>query len=240
MGVDGCPYLRDAGRRHEVQHHLIGVLCGDPHHGRSERAHRDSGLRLRTTQPEAVAAHVPAAVVDAGPGQYRPEALDGFAHDSRMVCPVAVMPAGHDRRTGGTERNVHPAARQGGDRGCAQRQRHRAADTNGQRADPQSQSRCAVPDRGGQRERVVGGHFADPHRAEPCGTCRQRHPQCLLVGSVQPERQGDFDTSGHSIDTSAGWSSRMRPGSSRDASLTWKCAVAVKASRNRRCSDAPS
>ena len=78
----------------------------------------------------------------------------------------------------------------------------------------------AEPDRSGQRERVVGGHFANPQRVEPGVAGRQRDVQRLLVGTVQPERQGDFDMSGHSIDTSAGWSSRMRPGSSRDASLT--------------------
>ena len=37
------------------------------------------------------------------------------------------------------------------------------------------------------------------------------------------------------IEASARWPSRIRPGSSRDASLTWKWAVAVNASRNRRC-----
>ena len=62
----------------------------------------------------------------------------------------------------------------------------------------------AVPDGGGQRERVVGGHFANPQCVELGFTGGQRDVQRLLVGSVQPERQGDFDTSGHSIDTSAG------------------------------------
>jgi hypothetical protein len=35
-------------------------------------------------------------------------------------------------------------------------------------------------------------------------TRRLRDVQRLFVGPVKPERQGDFDTSGHSIDTSAG------------------------------------
>ena len=59
-----------------------------------------------------------------------------------------------------------------------------------------------------------------PQRVELGFTGRQRDVERLLVGPVKPERQGDFDTPGHSIATSTGWSSRIRPGSSRDASLT--------------------
>ena len=121
-----------------------------------------------------------------------------------MLRPLAVVPAGHDRRTGRAQRDVDVAAGEGGDRGCAERQRYRAADTEGQRSELQVQAGHAVPDRGGQREGVVGGHFANPQRVELGFTGRQRDVQRLLVGPVQPERQGDFDTSGHSIDTSAG------------------------------------
>ena len=121
-----------------------------------------------------------------------------------MLRPLAVVPAGHNRRTGGAQRDVDIASGKRGDGGCAQRQRYRAADTEGQRSQLQAQAGCAVPDRGGQRERVVGGHFANPQRLESRFTGRQRNVQRLLVGPIEPERQGDFDTSGHSIDTSAG------------------------------------
>ena len=40
--------------------------------------------------------------------------------------------------------------------------RDRGADGERQRSDLQAQAGRAVPDRGGQREGVVGGHFADP------------------------------------------------------------------------------
>ena len=59
-------------------------------------------------------------------------------------------------------------------------------------------------------------------------------------GPVEPERQHALDARAHSIEASACWPSRMRPGSSREAALTWKWAVAVWASRKRRCSGASS
>ena len=220
LGVDGRPHVGDPGGRNEIQHDLIGVLRRHPRHRRPERAYRDSAVRHRLSQPEAVAANMPPGVVDPRPGQDRPQTLDGLAHARGVLRPLAVMPAGHDRRTGGAQRDVDPAAGERRDRGCAECQRYRAAHTERQRSELQVQAGHAVPDRGGQRERVVGGHLADPQRVEPGFTRRQRDVQRLLVGPVQPERQGDFDTSGHSIATSAGWSSRTRPGSSRDASLT--------------------
>ncbi len=64
--------------------------------------------------------------------------------------------------------------------------------------------------------------------------------ECLQVGPVQPQRQHRFDRRPHSMAASVVCPSRMRPGNSRDASFTWKCAVAVNASRKRRCSGAPS
>ena len=203
-GVDDRPHVGDPGGRNEIEHDLISVPRRHPRHCRPERAYRDSAVRHRLSQPEAVAANVLSGVVDSRPGQDRPQTLDRFAHAGGVLRPLAVVPAGHDRRTGGAQRDVDLAAGERGDRGCAQRQRYRAANAEGQRSQLQAQAGCAVPDRGGQREGVVGGHFANPQRVESGFTRRQRDVERLLVGPVQPERQGDFDTSGHSIDTSAG------------------------------------
>lgn len=184
-----------------------------------------------------MAADVPADVVDAFAGQYRSQAFDGFAHDRHMVCPPAVVPAAHNRRTGRPQGKVDPIAGEGGNRTDSQRQCHRATDTDGQRADFQGQVGRPQPYRGRQRERVIGGHLADPEGVEACVGGRQRDLHCFVVGSVKPKRHGDLDVhAAHSIATSLGWSSSTRPDSSREASLTWKWAVAVKASRNRRCS----
>ncbi|VBA36798.1 hypothetical protein LAUMK13_01334 [Mycobacterium innocens] len=184
-----------------------------------------------------MAVDVPADVVDALAGQYRPQAFDGFAHDRHMVCPRAVVPVAHDRRTGRPQGKVDPIAGEGGNRTHSQRQRHRVADTDGQRADFQGQVGRPQPDRGRQRERVIGGHLADPEAVEARVGGRLCDFHRFVVGPVKPKRQGDLDVDAvHSIDTSLGWSSSTRPDSSREASLTWKWAVAVKASRNRRCS----
>ena len=51
----------------------------------------------------------------------------------------------------------------------------------------------AQADRGRQRERVVGGHLADPDGVESGVGRGQRDVHRLLVGTVEPERQDDFE-----------------------------------------------
>src|SRR6266516_7298818 len=97
-----------------------------------------------------------------------------------------------------------------------------------------------MADRGGERDRVERRHLADPQRPQAGSLDLERDVERLFVGTVQPEGQCRFDGEAHSVVASAGWPSRMRPGSSREASLTWKCAVAVCASRKRRWSGALS
>ena len=94
----------------------------------------------------------------------------------------------------------------------------------------------AMADGGCQSERVEGRQLADPERAEPGAPDLEGDVDRLLVRPVEPEREHAVDLAAHSIAVSACWPSRIRPGSSRDAALTWKCAVAVWASRKRRWS----
>ena len=80
----------------------------------------------------------------------------------------------------------------------------------------------AIADGGGQGDRVERHELADPQRAQPGAGDLERDPDRFLVRPVEPERQRRFDPPAHSIEASAWSPSRMRPGSSRDASLTWK------------------
>ena len=106
----------------------------------------------------------------------------------------------------------------------------------GERADLQPHALGPQADRRGQRERVERRHLTDPHGLDPGLLGGDGDLDRLLVGTVEPERHHDADRVAHSIAVSVGWSSSSRPVSSQVAGLTWKCAVAVWASRKRRCS----
>ncbi|COX24444.1 Uncharacterised protein [Mycobacterium tuberculosis] len=120
-GRGGCAVDRrtnppDTERRCQVEHDLIGVLRGQANHARSKRPQRNSRIGRRTAQPESAAVDVTAAVFDPRTGKYRPQAFDGFAHDRHVVRPRSAMPAGHDRRTGSSQREVNPTAGERSDR----------------------------------------------------------------------------------------------------------------------------
>ncbi|MGY4651735.1 hypothetical protein ACVWWN_005531 [Mycobacterium sp. URHB0021] len=55
-----------------------------------------------------------------------------------------------------------------------------------------------------EREGIVGRHFANPQRVEISVTGGQRDVESLVVGPVEPERQGDCEMSVHNVDASAG------------------------------------
>jgi len=183
---------------------------------------------------------IPAVVVAALTAQHRPQTIDGLSHTRRTVRPVPVVPARHDERAGGAQRDIDLAASQRRNRTRPQRDRDRGAHADRQGSDPQAQTRYASTDGGGQRERVECRHLADPQPLQTRGAGGLGDFECLQVGPVQPQRQHRFDRRSHSMAASVVWPSRIRPGNSRDASFTWKCAVAVNASRKRRCSGAPS
>ncbi len=197
-----------------------------------------SGQRL--AQAEAVRAHVRAGEGGALAGQDGTQGGDGLPRARGGVGPVAVVPAGHDDRAGGAQRERGRAAGEGGDRPQAERERRRAAHADRQRPDRERQAGRAPAHRGGQREGVEALQLADPQALQAGALDRGGDVEGLGRGPVEPERQHALDARAHSIEASACWPSRMRPGSSREAALTWKWAVAVWASRKRRCSGASS
>ena len=121
-----------------------------------------------------------------------------------------------------------------------ERERRRAAHADRQRPDRERQAGRAPAHRGGQREGVEALQLADPQALQAGALDRGGDVEGLGRGPVEPVRQHALDARAHSIEASACWPSRMRPGSSREAALTWKWAVAVWASRKRRCSGASS
>ena len=202
----------------------------------SESPDRNAGLGPRPAQPEAVTAHLAAVVIAALAGEKGAQAFDRLPHARRGVRPLAVVPAGHNHGAGGAERDIDRRPGQRCDRADAERKGDRAAHTDRQRSESQRQAGRAMTDRGGQREGVVGHHLANPQGVQPDIADRSRDVEGFLVGPIQPKRQNSLDPCvAHSVVASARWPSRIRPGSSRDASLTWKWAVAVNASRSRRC-----
>ena len=221
-------------RRHEIQDDLVRVPGCDARHRRAERGHRDADTGDRTAQAKAMCPHVPAVVVRAFAGQDPAQAVDGLAHARRGVGPFAVVPPGHDRRAGRPQCDAEVSAGERGDRRERECDGHRASHADRDRADLQAHALRAMADGRCQRERVEGRQLADPERAEPGALHLEGDVDRLLVRPVEPERKHGVDPSAHSTAVSASWPSRIRPGSSRDAALTWKWAVAVWASRNRR------
>ena len=100
------------------------------------------------------------------------------------------------------------------------------------------------PDGGGEREGIERRHLADPHRVEATAPAPATAMSIdLRLRAIQPERRDDLEildpqagAGRHSCAMLVGRSSSRRPAISQLAGLTWKCAVAVWASRKRRCS----
>ena len=149
--------------------------------------------------------------------------------------PVATVPAANDRGAGRAQCDVDRAAGQRRDRAGPERDRNRVAHADRQRAHLQAQPRGAETDGGGQREPVERGHLADPQRAQARLAGGLRNLERFAAGRSS-QAEGGLDALVHNCAVFVGRPSRSRPGSSREASLTWKWAVAVKASRKRRCS----
>ena len=53
-GVDDRPDISDPGGRHQIEHDLVSVLRRHPRHRGAERTDRDSAVRQRISQPEAL------------------------------------------------------------------------------------------------------------------------------------------------------------------------------------------
>ena len=229
----------DALGRDEVEDDLVGVPGADARHRRARTPPTEMRVPgLRAAQPEAMAAHVATVVVGPPAREDRPQAVDRLAHARRAVRPLAVVPARDDRRARRAERDVDLGCRSGRPPTTPP-----SAIATGLRTPIASgpifsrRPGCAMADGGGQRDGVEGRHLADPQRAQPgaAGLAARRRAPRRRAGRARTAARPRPRPLTASRCRPAGRAG-SRPGSSRDASLTWKCAVAVCASRKRRCS----
>ena len=221
--------------RNEVQHQLVREPRCHVRECRAEGRDRDRRLRLSPPQLETVNPDVlPLELNPAAVEEYT-QHMDRLAHPAREVRPWPVVPAAHDRRARRTQGHTHGSSGQRRHGRNTQRDRNRTADRDGERPHLQPYPLGLNTDRGGQRERVERRQLSHPNCLDTRRLRQEADLDRLLVGAVEPERQRDAELATHSIVVSVGCPSSSRPVSSHVDGLTWKCAVAVCASRKRRC-----
>ena len=206
----------------------------DARHRGAERRHGDARVGLRAAQAKAVGAHMATVVVGRLAGQDLAQAVDvsrmreALCAHSRSCHP--------DTITGLEAPSASPTSlpvRVATDEtASAMATGLRTPTASGPIFSRRPGARCPIAVANATASNVAISPIQSV--AEPGAPDLERDLQRLLVRPVEPERQHAFDAPAHSVAVSAGCPSRSRPGSSRDAALTWKCAVAVWASRKRR------
>jgi len=116
------------------------------------------------------------------------------------------VPAADDRRARRAEGDIDSSADQRRHGGDTEGDADRAAHPDRERPDPQPHAFGLQADGRGQRESVERRHLADPHRLDRGLLGGDGDLDRLLVGAVEPVRQGDADLADHSIAVSVGWS----------------------------------